>query len=51
LVTDRKSFDHNTEKMYAEYTVDENFDALIGKIEVPEELRGEANLQYIYTMS
>lgn len=37
--------------MYADYTADEDFDALIGTIEVPEELKGENNLQLLYNVS
>ena len=38
--TTRRAFNSSTESMYAEYTADEDFDALIGTIEVPEELKG-----------
>lgn len=37
--------------MYVEYTADEDFDALIGTIEIPSDLQGEKNLQFIYNVS
>ena len=49
--TNRRSFNPSTEQMYADYTADEDFDALIGTIEVPEELKGQNNLQILYNVS
>ena len=49
--TNRRGFDPSAEQMYADYTADEDFDALIGTIEVPEELKGENNLQVLYNVS
>ena len=40
-----------TEQIYVDYIADEDFDALIGTIEVPEELKGEKNLQMLYNVS
>lgn len=49
--TNRNSFDQDKEKIYVEYRADEDFDALIGTFQLPAELAGEKNLQFIYNMS
>lgn len=44
----KTKFSEITEQFYIGYLADEDFDTLIGNIEIPKELVGEDNLQMIY---